>query len=349
MNVSDPAKTMRKAIDLERWEWDDGDGPARLAREIDAQGIARFRLPDAAALSERPRTLFGRLFRPHRTMVRTERLLVQPRRGQRSIVGGSQEAAPHVDDDELMPAHVQLLCCVKQAERGGATLYVDSWAMLERIRVADPGLFRDLFTTWRLFRYRAVTAIRPTFSIRYGNLVCSQAPVPPSDPVGQRLQPWLDEAPRYEVRAEPGDVCVINHQRMMHGRHEFVGERTFVRVLYWFAEAFDAPASFVEPARAFAAEIAGRNTGGPTWVREWLAPSEESLVGLRRLAAVMAYISGEDCEQVAASHGVPPLELVQWTARALSLSARALGQSDATLVRAREVIDAHVTSVLGRR
>lgn len=254
---------------------------------------------------------------------------------------------PHVDDDELMAAHVQLLTCVKQAERGGETIYLDSWAMLERIRISDPALFHDLFTVPRVFRYRAVTAIRPTFSLRYGNLVCSQAPLPPGDSVGRRLQPWLDEAPRYEVRAEPGDVCVVNHQRMMHGRNAFEGDRLFIRMLYWFAEPFEAPEPFVAEARRFLDALGKRNTGGPAWAREWLAPSEASTVGLRRLAAVMAYVSGEDCEVVAKAHGVAPLELVQWTARALSMSALSLGEEDVALARARQVIDAHSDAVLG--
>ena len=69
--------------------------------------------------------------------------------------------------------------------------------------------------------------------------------------MGRRLQPWLDDAPRYEVRAEPGDVCVVNHQRMMHGRKGFEGDRLFIRMLYWFAEPFEAPEPFVAEARRF--------------------------------------------------------------------------------------------------
>jgi hypothetical protein len=307
-------------------------------QQLDALGIARIRMPDALVESENVRSFFDRLFAKRRSLVRASRLVVSPRSGERAIVGSNIEGPPHIDDDEFLPAHLQILCCVRPAPVGGESFYVDSWGILDRISAEEPSLIDLLFEEPRAFRYNGATPLRTTFAMRYGNLICSHAPTP-DDEVGERFQAWVDRAPRYEFLAEQGDICIINHQRILHGRRSFEGSREFVRILYWMAESFAAPAQFVERAGAFAQRLTAANPSGPLWAREWLAPSDQGRVGLRRLAAVLAYVDGEDYERVCERHGVSPRELFQWAARVLAEASVSLGAPDAELDQSREVIE----------
>jgi hypothetical protein len=323
-------------LSVSRWDWTDEDGPARLLRELTERGIARIRFPEAAVESNDVRRLFDRLFGPSRSLLRTARLVVSPRPGEVAIVGSDVEGPPHIDDDEFMPAHVQILCCVKPAARGGESFYVDSWMVLEQISTEDPELFEALFNELRVFRYNGATPLRPTISLRYGNVICSHAPVP-DDEIGERFQRYVDRAPRYEFLAEPGDICVINHQRLLHGRRAFEGSREFVRILYWLATPFEAPRAFVARAQRFASYLGKVVPESPVWAREWLVPRQTSTAGVGRLAAVLAYVAGEDYEQVCQRHGVRPQELFQWTARVLAVSAASLGEADVAADRSRDV------------
>lgn len=311
---------MTKRIEVERWDWSDEEGPARLRSELSGRGLSRIRMPDAA--SQKPEALFGRLFREDRTLLRFSRLVVAPRPGERSIVGTDGYGPPHIDDDEFLPANVQMLACVEQAEQGGEGFYIDSWALLDEIEASDPTLYGALFDIPRVFVYSRATPLRPTFSLRYGSLICSQAPsVTEGDEVGRMFQEWVERAPRYEFRPEPGDICLINHQRMMHGRRAFRGRREYVRLLYWFVEPFQSPARHRERAEQFAARLSSLNQQGPAWVREFLQPSAASEAALPRLAAVLAHLRGESAEDLANRYDVRGHDIQRWVTRVMSLAA----------------------------
>jgi hypothetical protein len=303
-------------------------------------------MPDVARSNDL-RSVFLRLFGADRGLLRSARYAVEPEPGRTEVVRSNIEARPHIDDDEFMPANVQILCCVRPSRRGGESTYVDSWSMLRRIEREDGALFRALFEVPRVFRYVDMNPVRPTFSVRYGNLICSHTPgAMAHDEIDQRVAAWVDRSPTYEFRAEAGDICVINHQRMMHGRYPFRGPRQFVRLLYWFSNGLPSQPAYLARARRFARKLARHNTDGPSWAREWMQPSERSINGLSRVAAVMACLGGQDEAELAHRLGISELDLTRWTSRVLCVAAAALSEPDAELAASRATIQRQVLSVV---
>lgn len=335
------------SIPVERWTWTDRHGPARLERELVTRGLSRIYMPDLEPRSDDPHGVFVRLFGADRGLVRSARFVVKPERGKRAVVRNDAETRPHIDDNELMPANVQILCCVRPSRRGGESLYVDSWQVLARIEREDRALFRALFDVPRVFHYVDMTPVRPTASVRYGNLIFSHAPgANASDEIDRRVAAWIERTPTFEFRAEAGDICVINHQRMLHGRHAFRGPREFIRLLYWFSNGLPSHPAYLARARRFARRLAHHNTTGPSWFREWFQPDERSTEGLTRVAAVIAYLAGADAEQLARRMRVSSFELERWTARAVGVAASALGERDVELAASRAVIQRRVLAIV---
>jgi hypothetical protein len=287
------------------------------------------------------------MFGTDRGLVRSERFRVKPEPGNTTVVRSNVEARPHIDDNDFMPANVQILCCVRPSRQGGDSIYIDSWSMLARIEEENRPLFRALFEVPRVFKYVDMTPVRPTFSVRYGNLIFSHSPAPDEhDAIARLVTEWVDRSPRYQFLAEAGDICVINNQRLLHGRQTFQGQRELVRLLYWFSKGFPSHPKYLARARRFARRVARHNTGGPTWVREWLQPSERSAKGLFRVAAIMEYIAADDESQLARRLGVSAFELERWTARMICVAASTLGEPDAELLGSRAVIQHQVHSVI---
>jgi len=334
------------SIAVARWRWSERGGPARLVRELGTRGLSHIHIPDLDVRSADVRSMFVRLFGPDRGLLRSARLFIHPEPGETIVVRSNLGVQPHIDDDEFMPANVQILCCVRPSRRGGENTYVDSWSLLDRIEREDRELFHALFEVPRVFRYVDMTPVRATFSLRYGNLIYSHSPEGSDDEIGRRLAVWIERAPTYEVRLEPGDICVINHQRMMHGRHAFRGPREFVRLQYWFSKAFPGRPEYVARARRFARKLARHNPSGPTWAREWLQPSEHSTDGVSRAAAVMAYIAGDDIEEVCRRFRVRSYELERWTSRVLSVATETLGGRDAEQSASRAAIRRQVLGAI---
>src|SRR5580692_8941229 len=116
-----------RSIPVERWSWSDRKGPARLQHELATRGLSRIHMPDLLTRSRDPREIFVRMFGTDRGLVRSERFRVKPEPGNTTVVRSNVEARPHIDDNDFMPANVQILCCVRPSRQGGDSIYIDSW------------------------------------------------------------------------------------------------------------------------------------------------------------------------------------------------------------------------------
>ena len=261
-------------MSVSRWNWSEGNGPARLAEDLRERGASFFHHPEAIALSRTPRRLvddlFGGTFRP----VRIRPLTIQvDDQFQDGYPKTSMAARLHVDPPYggFLPPHVQIMVCRRPAEHGGENLVLDAWRLLEEIEAGDRELFDALFATPRRIQMSGEVVFGPTIAWRRRNLVCLYGAVPPRDPVGRRFRTWIERSAPLEFRAEAGDVYVNSNHRMLHGRRAFSDpRREFERLLVWFVEPFSAPARLVEPAAAAAEVLAAALAPEPAWVREEL-------------------------------------------------------------------------------
>jgi hypothetical protein len=96
-------------------------------------------------------------------------------------------AAPfHSDSQSFLgvPPHVQVMACLRAAGAGGESLYLDTWALLERIALEHPALCALLFEAPRRFPFVFGDVFGPTVSLRGGSLVFTHTAFPEEgDPV----------------------------------------------------------------------------------------------------------------------------------------------------------------------
>ncbi len=260
---------------LERWMWpeDDARGIARLREELDDRGVALFHMPDA--LDERlsgPAFLERILGRPPRSTLTT---LIKPQPDEvkktwlqkRAYPMNAGPAAPHMDSPtgSPVPPQLQIMICRRAASEGGESFIVDIWGLLEDLKDKDPELLDQLFDVPRAVKISGRDYHGPTIALRQDTLVLldGSAIEPHADPVGRRLYPWLDSAPKVMFRPERGDVYVNNNHRTLHGRAAFTDEsREFLRFLAWPANPLGAPTRWVERARAAAERPAAQPPKG---------------------------------------------------------------------------------------
>lgn len=285
------------------------------------------RAPQLEELVNAPRVLAERLMGPGESFARLVTAAIRPSTGSNDYPGTNVEALMHIDDALAIPAPIQIMVCHQQARSGGESTFVDTWAMARAIRRKDPKLFRALYRTVRLHRYTGNATIRPTIAWRYGNLVFTHGALQHEwDVIGQKLQVWVDKAPRIRFRAEAGDIFVANNLRLLHGRDAFSGARHFTRILAWPSTAHPVPQDLAAPAQRIARKLQLSLKDRPFEAREHLAPSEASAVGLRRFAIVASYLSGEDPVALGARHGIDPREIVAWAEKTMRALPAALGQ-----------------------
>ncbi|CAM9285762.1 unnamed protein product [Hapterophycus canaliculatus] len=157
--------------------------------------------------------------------------------------------ALHTDCGYLAdPPGVQVFNCVVQAEEGGASTYIDGFAVAERLRLEDPAAF-DFFS-------------RTSVSYQCFDEGChyvAEGPIFRLGPLGQVIQVRYNDYDRapldylsnddidqfYEhhqtlsaiirdpslvarILLEPGDCVIIDNHRTMHGRESFKGRRRMV-------------------------------------------------------------------------------------------------------------------------
>jgi gamma-butyrobetaine dioxygenase len=298
-----------------RWEWDAGAGPERLLAQLAEQGLCWVHAPELADTAERdPWGAAERLLGERPLLLERQPIRAVP--GGRSFASSRMETPFHSDSQMFLgvPPHVQVMACHRAAREGGEGLYLDTWALLDRVERVDPELLGLLFTEPRRLPFVFGDAFGPTVSHRGGSLVFTHSPRPlPGDEVASHLQRFVDAAPVLEVRAAPGDVVVIHNHRLLHGRRAFEDEgRSFTRLLVWRRAPWPAPTRWLERAES----------GGPAVTM----PPEVS----RRLGVILDLLRGVPAGVLSAREGVPESELYAWRDAALAGAARGLAEAAGT-------------------
>ena len=314
-----------------RWNWDAGDGPARLSAQLADSGIAWIRAPELAETAPRePWVCAERLLGERAVLLERQPIRAVP--GGRSFSSGRMAAPFHTDSQMLLgaPPHVQVMACHAAAQAGGESLYLDTWALLARLEREDPELLAALFTTARHFPFVFGDVFGPTVSLRGGSLVFTHTARPsPGDGIAARLQRWLEAEPPVEIAAAAGDLVLIHNHRVLHGRRAFGDEgRSFTRLLLWRPSAWPAPSRWRARAESAAATLRDRLRQAPAPVREAYGLTEEAGDESRghQLGVVLELLRGVPPGVLSAREGVPEPEIYRWRDAVLRGAAEGLGE-----------------------
>lgn len=310
-----------------------GDDPANLRTTLTTRGIAWYRFPQAGELAADPRRLARELFGPS-AVGRVDTATLAPAGNDAEIARSSDYAPLHTDELPILPAHAQVMVCHEQAESGGESIYLDTRVVLEQIAQEEPELLERLFT--------APGPLQPVFSWRNGCLVCGiDAIRNGGDSPRDRFAEYIDRATPIVIRAEPGDVVIIDNHRFLHGRRGFSGRRHFTRLLCWLNDPLEIPEHLADRARMATERVAAavEINAIASWARSAVVPASDPN-SASRLAAVIACLAGEPETQVADELGIARKDLRWWIERVMGAGLSALdgnvGQ-DATLTELRRV------------
>lgn len=310
--------------------------------ELAARGYAVIRdAPPELSPSEAARApwLFAeRLLGAKSRMVERQPIKAVP--GGRSFASSAGPAPLHTDSQLFAGAapDVQVMVCARAADRGGEHLFIDGWALLDRVRDEDPDLYRLLFEAPRRIPFVFGDVFGPTVALRGGALTFTHAPrVLRDDAIAVRLARFVDASPVIELATRAGEILVADNHRMLHGRRAFEGQaREYVRLLVWSGVALGAP----EVHRAYAARVASgaaaRLASAPEAVRRRLGLTPRAATEAR-LAVVLEMLRGTPPGVLAAREGIPEPELYRMRDVALAAAEAALaatplpGDDEATL------------------
>ncbi|WP_437908307.1 TauD/TfdA family dioxygenase [Sorangium sp. So ce327] len=316
----------------ERWIWPGPEGgPARLFDELAARGFSVLRGDAALAPEEAARAPWSfaeRLLGARPLLVERQPIKAVP--GGRSFAASSAAAPLHTDSQCFAgaPPAVQIMACVRPAERGGGCLLLDGWPLLSAIERADPGLFRALFTVYRRIPFVFGDFFGPTVSLRGGALALTHAPVvPPGDALAARLARFIEASRRevIELSLGPADILVVDNRRMLHGRRAFEGAREFVRLLVWTEARLPSPPAYNALAAEVAEAAARRLAGAPRATRRRLGLGAPPLPeARRRLGLVLEMLRGVPPGVLAARERIPEPELYRLRDAALAAAEEAL-------------------------
>jgi hypothetical protein len=256
-----------------------------------------------------------------------ERQPIKPVPGGRSFASNSAPTPLHTDSQMFAgaPPGVQVMACVGAAERGGEHLFVDGWALIAAVRARDPELHRLLLEAPRRIPFVFGDVFGPTVARRGGAVAFTHSPMAPrGDGIAERLAPFVDAAPRIELRTAPGEILVADNHRMLHGRRGFVGgAREYTRLLVWLTTSPPPPADLHAHAARVAAATTARLAGAPPAVlrRLGLLPSAPD----RGLGVVLEMLRGVPPGVLARREGIPEPELYRMRDAALAAAEAALG------------------------
>ena len=147
----------------------------------------------------------------------------------------------HTDNPYRRPCPtVQLLHCISAADEGGASRFVDGFAVAAELRRTDPGAFATLTSTDMTFRFHTdevdLQATRPLIELdRDGEVHAvsvnnrSMEPLAPGDPRSEsfyaayrRFVALLDrDEHAIELTLRPGELVAFDNRRVLHGRRAF--------------------------------------------------------------------------------------------------------------------------------
>ncbi len=288
----------------------DTQARARLFERIAARGYDV--LPpipglDAEAAARDPWDIAAQILGEAPVMV--ERQPIKPMPQGKSFASNAAYTPLHTDSQMFggVSPHVQLMFCAKAAREGGVTLLVDTHRWLESIRQEEPRLFQALFTEVRKIPFVFGDVVGPTVSWRSGCVVFTHSPKRVEDPVGWKLEAWMQRAPIEQVPVRDGEVLVVDNHRMLHGRTAFSDEtRRFTRLLVWRRSSFTRRNDYEVLARAQAHLVAGQ-------VRAMPAEKTE----LRR-RIVLEMLRGVPPGILAQRYGVREPILYQWRDAAIT-------------------------------
>lgn len=313
-----------------RWDWDAATGPARVSAQLAETGLAWVRAPELAeAAAREPWAAAERLMGERPLLLERQPIRAVP--GGRSFSSGRMAAPLHSDSQTFLgaPPHVQVMACGSAAEDGGEGLYLDTWALLERIEREDPELLADLFTVPRRLPFVFGDVFGPTVSVRGGSLVFTHTARPvPGDGVAARLAPRLASGPAIEVRAGAGDLVLIHNHRLLHGRRAFEDERrSFIRLLVWRRQPWPAPSRWLERAEAARQALADRLRDAAPAVREGYGLTETASGDVqRRVGVVLELLRGVPPGVLSTREGVPEPVLYRWRDAVLRGAAAGLAE-----------------------
>lgn len=165
---------------------------------------------------------------------------------EQSLAYSSTDFPIHTDGSfEDKPPNIFILQCIQNDRKGyGTSILVDGWAaasMLEestlRILLETPFEFK------RTRKSKSSTTHAPilkrkenTFEIRYRRDHNFQL-IPPSDSAQIALQKWEENlrTPELQVNLDlvPGDILIVNNQRILHGRTPLSGKQHRILRRLW--------------------------------------------------------------------------------------------------------------------
>ena len=229
-------------------------------------------------------------------LVELERQPIRAVEGGRSFASRDGPAPLHTDSQLVRrcPPHLQVLCCVRPAERGGESLLADTHALERVVAHRLPALHRALYQSVRSFPFVFGDFEATTIASVGESTFFTHSPRA-DDALGQALRGCLERLVLVRRALRAGDVFVVDNHRMLHGRAPFVDRRRELqRLLLWL----DAPLA-PEPR----AERASREGSAPR--RTGLDGSHLSIPAETRRALVAEVRRGTPPGVVAARRGVP--------------------------------------------
>src|SRR5258708_7515542 len=156
--------------------WSSPDDTRTVVEQFRRAGVCWVRMPGAIDLAHRApheliETLFG--WTPMATNVNHIKVVPLRAPNMRPYAVTNDEARFHIDQHPYLPPAIQVLVCARQAsDPGGASMFIDTWKILDDLWAAGDPLFAQLFETQRIVRFHNLLWCGPTFSLRATNLVC---------------------------------------------------------------------------------------------------------------------------------------------------------------------------------
>ena len=214
-------------------------------------------------------------------------------------------------------ADLQILACVRPAERGGESALLDTRPLLRELEASEPGLFSALFEVARRFPFVAGSVDSPTVALFDDRLAFLHSPrLAPGDLVGERIREAVNRRQPVRFAIAAGEILVVDNHRTLHGRAAFEGgDRELIRLLVWLPD----PCGRVAPSDWVAR--ASRSPARPSTV-------ELSPAAAQRLDLVLRMIAGTSPGALARATPGGEGELYRMRDVALRAALEALGRCD---------------------
>jgi gamma-butyrobetaine dioxygenase len=283
-----------------------------------------------------------------------ERQPIRPIPGGRSFASSMAAAPFHTDSQQYrgLPPHAQLMYCIRPADRGGQSTFIDSWALVSRIEQKQPDLARAVFETARRMPFVFGDVYGPTFGLRQKSLVFTHSAMPqPNDPVASALDRFIASEPPLELAIKTGELLVIDNHRVLHGRRPFNdSSREFVRLLVWLSAPLGDHPRYRARAEAVAQLHHGQLSTHSLDVQERFGMVEpRSDRAMHQWSVVMEMLRGVPPGVIAAREKIAEPELYRWRNAALTAALTGLEDLDRKPEPAEDMLMAMVTALNTRR